>query len=149
MPRRWSLPPSNGWIGSITAASSSPSAISLPLKPRRATMPKSPVRPWQPDSNKIASGKPGAVHRLRSDVERGDALKALINRVELGPNRLRVLLSLGSFLPASGQPLHEHASVLVREFPLRIQRRGVERKLVIDGPGAGATDPDPVLLKEI
>ena len=25
-------------------------------------MPKSPVRPWQPDSNKIASGKPGAVH---------------------------------------------------------------------------------------
>ena len=24
-------------------------------------MPKSPVRPWQPDSNKIASGKPGAV----------------------------------------------------------------------------------------
>ena len=25
-------------------------------------MPKSPVRPWQPDSNKLASGKPGAVH---------------------------------------------------------------------------------------
>ncbi|MBO0718981.1 MAG: hypothetical protein J2P55_16850, partial [Rhizobiales bacterium] len=25
-------------------------------------MPKSPVRPWQPDSNKFASGKPGAVH---------------------------------------------------------------------------------------
>jgi site-specific DNA recombinase len=87
--------------------------------------------------------------RLRSDVERGAALKAIINRVELGPDRLRVLLSLGSLLPTSAQPIHEHASVLSREFPLRIQRRGVERKLVIDGPGAGATNPDPVLLKEI
>ena len=27
-------------------------------------MPKSPVRPWQPDSNKIASGKPGAVQSV-------------------------------------------------------------------------------------
>ena len=87
--------------------------------------------------------------RLRSDVERGDALKAMINRVELGPDRLRVLLSLASLLPASAQPIHEHASVLIREFPLRIQRRGVERKLVIDGPGPQATSPDPVLLKEI
>jgi hypothetical protein len=27
-------------------------------------MPKSPVRPWQPDSNKFASGKLGAVQSL-------------------------------------------------------------------------------------
>jgi DNA invertase Pin-like site-specific DNA recombinase len=88
-------------------------------------------------------------NRLRSDVERGEVLKALINRVELSPDRLRVLLSLGSLLPATAQPIHEHASVLIREFPLQIQRRGVERKLVIDGPGPQATNPDPVLLKEI
>ena len=50
--------------------------------------------------------------RLRSDVERGDALKAMINRVELSPDRLRVLLSLASLLPTSAQPIHEHASVL-------------------------------------
>ena len=31
-------------------------------------MPKSPVRPWQPDSNKIASGKPGAVQKWGADI---------------------------------------------------------------------------------
>src|SRR4051812_34784976 len=87
--------------------------------------------------------------RLCSDVERGNALKTIINRVELGADRLRVLLSLASLLPAPAPPIHEHASVLIQEFPLRIKQRGVERKLVIDGPGLQATDPDPVLLKEI
>jgi site-specific DNA recombinase len=87
--------------------------------------------------------------RLRSELERGDALKEMIDRVELSPDRLRVFLSLPSLLPASAQPIPEHASVLIREFPLRIQRRGVERKIVIDGPGPQATNPDPVLLKEI
>jgi hypothetical protein len=88
-------------------------------------------------------------NRLRSDAERGNALKPMIDRIELSPDWLRVLLSLGSLLPASVQPIHEHASVLIRKFPLRIQRRGVKRKLVIDGPSPKATTPDPVLLKEI
>src|SRR3954453_9904879 len=77
------------------------------------------------------------------------ALKAMINRVELSPDRLRVLLLLASLLPAPAPPIHEQASVLIREFPLRIKQRGVEKKLVIDGPGRQATTPDPVLLKEI
>ena len=44
-------------------------------------MPKSPVRPWQPDSNKFASGKLGAVHNL------GSALTSLGER-ESGTARL-------------------------------------------------------------
>src|SRR5918997_3618971 len=76
MPRRWSSPLSNGWTGSTIGACSSRSAISLPLKPRRATMPRSPVRPWQPDSNKIASGKPGAVHQIRLRLHQGERQKA-------------------------------------------------------------------------
>jgi len=48
-------------------------------------MPKSPVRPWQPDSNKIASGKPGAVHTaVVQHVRRGGRaspwLTALLKR---------------------------------------------------------------------
>jgi hypothetical protein len=43
----------------------------------------------------------------------------MIDRVELSPDRLLVLLSLASLLPAFAQPIHEHASVLIREFPLR------------------------------
>jgi len=44
-------------------------------------MPKSPVRPWQPDSNKFASGKPGAVqgavHLTVSDAF-GDVLEIML-----------------------------------------------------------------------
>ena len=59
--RRLSSPPSTGWIGSTTAACSSPSATSLPPKPKRATINRSRPSPWQRDSTKSASGKPGAV----------------------------------------------------------------------------------------
>jgi hypothetical protein len=37
----------------------------------------------------------------------------------------------------------------LRDFPLRIKRRGVEMRLVIDGRATSPTTPDPVLLKEI
>src|SRR6185437_15360507 len=50
--------------GSTIGACSNPLAPSRPPKPKRVTMPKSPVRPWEPDPNKIASEKPGAVHRI-------------------------------------------------------------------------------------
>ncbi|HEX5454997.1 MAG TPA: hypothetical protein VFX06_14500 [Stellaceae bacterium] len=60
-----------------------------------------------------------------------------------------LILSLASLAPAAAPPIDGPACVLVREFPLRIKRRGVEMKLVIDGPGATATAPDPVLLKAI
>jgi hypothetical protein len=39
--------------------------------------------------------------------------------------------------------------VLLRDVPLRIKRRGVEMRLIIEGPPASPTTPDPVLLKEI
>jgi hypothetical protein len=38
---------------------------------------------------------------------------------------------------------------LTREFPLRIKRRGVEMSFAIDAPDPRATNPDPVLLKEV
>lgn len=85
-------------------------------------------------------------HRLLSDLERAASLAALVDRVELGPGSLRLILSLCSLIHAS---LIGEACVLVRELPLRVKRRGVELKLVIDGPGPKPTMPDPVLLKEI
>ena len=39
--------------------------------------------------------------------------------------------------------------VFTREFPLRIKRRGVEMRFAIDAPDPRATNPDPVLLKEV
>src|SRR5215468_8107103 len=64
--RRSSSPPSNGWIGSTTGGSWSPSATSRRPKPRRATTPYWKSQLWRRDSNQTASGKPGAV-QLGSD----------------------------------------------------------------------------------
>jgi hypothetical protein len=38
---------------------------------------------------------------------------------------------------------------LTREFPLRIKRRGVKMGRAIDASDPRATNPDPVLLKEV
>src|SRR4029079_6279000 len=54
--RRW-----NGWTGSTIEGSWSPSATSRPPKPNNATTPCWNNRPWRPNLNQIASGKPGAV----------------------------------------------------------------------------------------
>ena len=53
--------PSSGWTGSTIAGFWSPSASSRRPKPRNATSPCSTTQPWPRDSNKMASGKAGAV----------------------------------------------------------------------------------------
>ena len=60
--RRSSSLPSNGWIGSTTGGSWSPSATFRRPKPRSATMPYWKTQLWRRDLNQTASGKPGAVH---------------------------------------------------------------------------------------
>ena len=54
--RRW-----NGWTGSTTGGSWSPSATSRRPKPSNATTPCWNNQPWRRDSNQIASEEPGAV----------------------------------------------------------------------------------------
>jgi site-specific DNA recombinase len=60
-----------------------------------------------------------------------------------------MILSLVPLVPASAQPIGQQDCVLTREFPLQIKRRGVEMKFVSNGPAPTATNPDPVLLKEV
>jgi hypothetical protein len=76
-------------------------------------------------------------------------LATIVNRIELSPMRLRVILSVTALLPSPPEALALHEAVLTRDVPLRIKRRGVEMRLVIEGPSAGTAKPDPVLLKEI
>jgi hypothetical protein len=91
--------------------------------------------------------------RLRRDLgdaaTRAEALRSLVHRVELSPLRLRVMLSLAALLPTVPEAPALRATALTREAPLRIQRRGVEMRLVIQGASAGPAEPDPVLWKEI
>ena len=86
---------------------------------------------------------------LLADVGRGDLLKTIIDRVELRPNGLRMILSLVRLTLAAAPPNRLQGCVLTREFPLRIKRRGVEMRFAIDAPDPRATNPDPVLLKEV
>jgi site-specific DNA recombinase len=99
---------------------------------------------------------PGALaiaERLRNnlgdDGTRGDVLATIVERVELSPIRLRVILSAAALVPAVVGHVSANEAVLIRDVPLRIKRRGVEMRLVIEGPTADPSDPDPVLLKEI
>ena len=55
--QRW-----NGWTGSTTGGSWSPSEISRQPKPSNATTPGWNNQPWRRDSNQMASEEPGAVH---------------------------------------------------------------------------------------
>src|SRR4051794_36190480 len=71
--RRW-----NGWTGSTTGGSWSPSATYRRPKLRSATTPCCNIQPWQPDSNQPASGKRGAVHALI--LERAEAAAPERNR---------------------------------------------------------------------
>ena len=47
-----------------------PTTEERPPKPRRATMTKSLLRPWPPDSDEIASDKPGLVQSTQDDDQR-------------------------------------------------------------------------------
>jgi len=76
-------------------------------------------------------------------------LKTIIDRVELRPNDLRMILSLVPLMPAAAPPNRLRGCAFTREFPLRIKRRGVEMRFASDAPDPRATNPDPVLLKEV
>jgi hypothetical protein len=52
-------------------------------------------------------------------------------------------------LPSPPDALALHEAGLTRDVPLRIKRRGVEMRLVIEGRSAAPKKSDPILLKEI
>ncbi len=79
--------------------------------------------------------------RLGSEAERDGALSAVIGRVELRPDALRLTIAL--------QPIAGINEELTRDIPLRIKRRGVEMRLVVTSDHPAAAKADPILLKEI
>jgi site-specific DNA recombinase len=87
--------------------------------------------------------------RLQSQLEAGAALSALVERVDLTDASVRVLLKV-PFTDAREQPLGNAGELtLTRVFPIRIRRRGVEMRLVIEGSGEPAARADLALLKTV
>ena len=99
--------------------------------------------------------------RLAAEIEQGSVaeqramLVDLVERITVGTASLRIELSRASlaFRLLGAEPCHadEAGEPVIIEAPLRIARRGVEAKLVIDGPDNGAPDrtPDPALVKAV
>ena len=71
----------------------------------------------------------------------GDHLD-LVERINVAPDRLALSLKLS--------PLSNEADMIVRHVvPIRIRRRGVETKLVLEENGSMTSNPDPALIKAV
>lgn len=71
----------------------------------------------------------------------GEAI-GLVERVELGSERIVVDIDLGRFL---GEP----GLVVRHDIAMRIKRRGVEMRLVIEGAGTRSATVAPALVKAV
>jgi site-specific DNA recombinase len=85
--------------------------------------------------------------RLHSEAERTAALSQLVDKVDLKPGGIELSVDL----PLSVDGTHGAAAMLsmTRFTALRMKRRGVEMRLIIEGAEAPPRLPDAALLKAI
>jgi len=87
--------------------------------------------------------------KLQSSAEAAAALAALVNRIELRRDGLRLSLKLP--MPAEPDRADQPRAdpIITRFLPMRIKRRGVELRLVIEAERTQAPKVDLVLLKAV
>jgi site-specific DNA recombinase len=87
--------------------------------------------------------------RLRSEAEAVDALKLLVDRVELRQDgiQLSIKLPVGSAEKLAGRDPTN--LILTRLIPMQMRRRGIEMRFVINGNSQVSPRTDPALLKLI
>ncbi|MBI4031351.1 MAG: recombinase family protein [Proteobacteria bacterium] len=85
--------------------------------------------------------------KLASVPDRTEALAAMVQRVDLGRDSMRLSLLLASMIGQGDTKNTVLCPTITREIPVRIQRRGVEMKLVIAGGDTARIDP--VLIKAV
>lgn len=91
------------------------------------------------DAGMAADGLAGllkAAARLRGEP------MDLIERIDLGTDEIAIRVSLA---PLTG----EKGITILHTVPVKLRRRGVEMRLVLEGPGAGTPEPDPALIKAV
>ncbi len=79
--------------------------------------------------------------KLQSETDRSAALGALIDRADLGEDTLRLAILM--------RPIAGTAATLTKTVPLKMKRRGVEMRLVIESDQPPPTKADTTMLKEI
>jgi site-specific DNA recombinase len=101
------------------------------------------------DSSRIASLLKTAATfsaKLSAEVEASSAA-ALVDRVELRPDGIRLSLKLQA--SANGAVTDTPTLTLTREVPMRIWRRGVEKRFVVEGDRGVSSTVDHALLKAV
>jgi site-specific DNA recombinase len=88
-------------------------------------------------------------HRLQSETERTSAIVALVARVELESDRIRVSIKLPIAGTAKSQTQLPDQVAIERSFPMQLKRRGVELRLIVGNHNHSAAIVDLPLLKAV
>ena len=86
-------------------------------------------------------------HRLQSEAEQTSAIAALVDRVELKSDGIRVSIKLPIGGTDKSQPADPVA--IARSFPMQLKRRGVELRLIVGDHNRSAAIVDLPLLKAV
>jgi hypothetical protein len=86
--------------------------------------------------------------RLLCEPETGPALASLVDRVELKPDGIRLLIRLPISPEGTVTERSTHLSI-TREIPMQLRRWGVEKRVVIETDGGVSAKVDEVLLKAV
>jgi DNA invertase Pin-like site-specific DNA recombinase len=84
--------------------------------------------------------------KLSSRTDSAETLYSILQRVDLSQGNMRLTLQLAPIV--ENQEKDAACPVLVKDIPLQIRRRGVEMKLVIEGPKVHSST-DPILIKAV
>jgi site-specific DNA recombinase len=87
-----------------------------------------------------------SIQRLRSEQEAASALTRLIERVELKPSGIQVSIKLPIPSDEGRDAATSNELALARFVPMRMTRRGVEMRLIIDGDATATARVDLPLL---
>ena len=102
------------------------------------------------DSSRIAPLlKSAAAWSERLQTEQDNALSALIDRVELDQEGVRLSLRLPLSHAAGGAPDGASQVSIKHRVPMQIRRRGVELRLVINGGASASGQTDQALLRAV
>jgi site-specific DNA recombinase len=88
-------------------------------------------------------------HRLQSEAEQTSAIAALVDRVELKSDGIRVSIKLPLAGAEKSRAQLSDQVAIARWFPMRLKRRGVELRLIVGDHNRSAAIVDLSLLKSV
>ncbi len=88
-------------------------------------------------------------HRLQSEAEQTSAIGALVDRVELKADGIRVSIKLPIASAEKSRAQLPDQVAIARSFPMQLKRRGVELRLIVGDHNRSAGIVDLSLLKAV